>query len=148
MRVRVRRPLDRAHIVKLQSILEKSRADAPLHDEMSMQAYGFNYNAWLLSQQRKFPIDSMDGKKQQFGNIKSNRQSGAFTFKIVRRTTEKMRLALYDYINQTFDLGVAKTEIKRQKFQVVSGIKSTQDLDEFITAKMKGRRQLIFRISW
>ena len=148
VRARVRRPLDRAHIVKLRTILEKTREDKPLHDEMSMQAYGFNYNAWLLAQQQKFPVDSMSGKKQAFGNITTNRRSGVFTFKIVKRTTDKMRKALYDYIDQMFDLSASKVEIKRKGFQLVSGVNSTQDLDEYITAQIKGKRELIFRISW
>jgi len=56
--------------------------------------------------------------------------------------------ALYNYIEQMFDLGVSKIEIKRKDFQEVSGVSSTKDLDEYITAQMRGKRQLIFRISW
>ena len=59
-----------------------------------------------------------------------------------------MKRALYDYISNMFDLGLAKTEIKRKVYEVVSGVNSIKDLDEFITAQMKGKQQLLMRISW
>ena len=113
-----------------------------------MEAYGFNYNAWLKQTELAAPVMSMDGKKTTFGNIVSNRRDGAFTFKIVKRTSKKMKEALYDYITNMFDLGLAKVFVKRKTYELISGINSTQDLDEFITAKMKGKQQLLFRISW
>ena len=91
---------------------------------------------------------SLEGKKESFGNITTNRRSGAFTFKIVKRTTPKMKRALYDYISNMFDLGLAKTEIKRKTYEVVTGVKSIKDLDEFIAAQMKGKKQILMRISW
>ena len=142
------RPIEHAHVVKLKAIREKSRTEKPLFDDISMEAYGFNYNAWLKQTELAAPVMSMDGKKTTFGNIVSNRRDGAFTFKIVERTSKKMKEALYDYITNMFDLGLAKVFVKRKTYELISGINSTQDLDEFITAKMKGKQQLIFRISW
>ena len=142
------RPIERAHVVKLKSIREKHRAEKQLHDDISMQAYGFNYNAWLKANDLAAPVMSMEGKKETFGNITTNRKSGAFTFKIVKRTTPKMKRALYDYISNMFDLGLAKTEIKRKVYELVSGINTIKDLDEFITSQMKGKRQILMRISW
>ena len=134
--------------MKLRSIRERIRGEKPLHDDISMELYGFNYNAWLKANEIVSPVMSMEGKKETFGNITSNRRSGTFTFKIVKRTTPKMKRALYDYLTNMFDLGLAKTEIKRKVYEVVSGVNSIKDLDEFITAQMKGKQQLLMRISW
>ena len=113
-----------------------------------MQLYGFNFNAWLKQNELAAPVMSMEGKKTNFGNIVTNRRSGAFTFKIVKRTTPKMKRALYNYISNMFDLGLAKVYVKRKAFELVSGVNSIKDLNEYITSQMRGKRQVIFRISW
>ena len=113
-----------------------------------MEAYGFNYNAWLKSEMQRTPVMSMTGQKQTFGNIVTSRNKGVFTFKIVKRTSAKMRKALYNHISNLFQLSQASVFIKRKTFERVKGVKSIKDLDEYITAQLKGKRQLIFRISW
>ena len=113
-----------------------------------MEAYGFNYQAWAKANELAAPVMSLEGKKEAFGNITTNRRDGAFTFKIVKRTTPKMKRSLYDYISNMFDLGLAKTFIKRKVFETVTGVNSIKDLDEYITSQMKGKGQIIMKISW
>ena len=124
------------------------RTEKPLQDDISMQAYGFNYMAWLKAESEANPVMSMPGQKLKFGNVVSSKNKGVFTFKIVKRTSAKMKKALFAHISSMFVLSQAIVEIKRKAYEKVSGINSISDLDEYITAQMKGKKQLIFRISW
>ena len=112
-----------------------------------MEAFGFNYKAWLKGETERNPIMFMSGAKNVFGNIRSNNNKDSFTFRIVKRTTEKMKRTLYDHIESMFNLATAKVFVKRKKYELVTGVNSIQDLDEFITSQMRGKRQLYFRIS-
>ena len=140
------RPLERTHIVKLKELKERMRGEKFLHDDYSLEAFGFNFKAWLKAEVERSPMDFTPGTKESFGSIRTSLDKGVLTFQILKRTSEKMKQRLYEFINNRFDLASAQVFIKRKTYKQVSGIHSTADLDEYITAQMRGKRQLNFRV--
>ena len=86
------------------------------------------------------------GSKDTFGNISTSFHKGELTFRILKRTSEKMKQRLYEFINDRFDMASARVFIKRKAYEEVSGINSTVDLDAYIVSQMRGKRQLNFKV--
>jgi len=148
--VRVRRPLDRAHIVKLKDILQPVGREGELFVK-NQQLYGFQYDDWLRQNEVAFPIGQSKGIKRSFGSIKTNKNTRKkeFVFSVTRKTTTAQMYALMKYIQNTLP-HISKTQvyIKRKIFDKLSGIHSTTDLQDYIDQQLKSRARLTFKLTW
>jgi len=119
---------------------------------LNSQMYGFEFNDWLAQNAAMFPIESMKGKKRTFGrHIKTNRDEKKkhFIFTVTRKASPVQISALLQYIERNLPkLFQMTTYLKRKKWDKISGIHASGDLNEMLIQQLKAKKKVTVKLTW
>jgi len=142
----------RAHIIRMARIL-KPIGEQKEDDVADNQVFGFKYNDWLHQNEQSFPIMSMKGMKNTFGDyIRTNwhAKKKSFTFSVSRKAKQSHITALLGFINLNLPtLNSMTVKIKRgKKFDTIKGINTTGELRSSIEQETRRRARVYYKVTW